>query len=64
MSKTKVEFVEEIMSYFKPPFCSEGLVVVERRDNIYEEPALNIKIEKRDVTILESGVTGAGTDLT
>ncbi len=59
--QTRVEFVEQLMKNFEPPFCSEGLVRVKRRDEIYKEPALSIQIHNRDVTLTEEGVVGAGT---
>ncbi len=63
MSKSKVEFIEEIMGYFIHPFLPSDLVTTRRVDDIYGEPALNIKIGRRDVTILEDSITGAGTTL-
>jgi hypothetical protein len=50
-------------SQFSPPFLAEGLVET-RWITWYDEPALSIKIGRRDVVIDESGeIIAEGTSL-
>ena len=59
-----LERLEKALKEFHPPFLPTGFVKTRRVDDIYGEPALNIRIGDRDATVLESGeITGAGTNV-
>ena len=59
-----LEILEKLFKDFDSPFLPKGFVKTRRIDDIYEQPALNIQIGDRDITILEDGeITGMGTNV-
>ena len=58
---TLIQVLENLLARFGPPFLPAGFIEVVRFDDIYDEPALSVRIGDWNVTILESGeMTGSG----
>ena len=56
-----LEILEAIFKQFPSP---DGFVKTKRLNDIYGQPALNIQIGDRNLTILEDGeITGTGSDV-
>lgn len=57
-----IKEIEAIMRHFGPPSFPGGFVKAKRVDEIYNQPALNVRIGDRDITIMEDGaVAGVGS---